>query len=264
MNRTRKKRKGGSWREQLRERDQERHRAEGREATAWHEAAHAVCMEYFEIDKGVKFVTCDPFVYLGESYAGFCMPNGLESELEKVATLTGVYILMQLSAGFVCEWIHGTMARDYVDPGDVEEMKKVAKQFDVPWNQQIEIIFSLAENFLQFHWFVVEYVAMQLIDRGRIEGSELRTMVRSRIGYVPKANQAKSFGGLGLVVEPGSEAASREPWTPPAAMAIVTRAFDYAGGIIPAGRKSGCSKRGMITAIADLRGWPMVLPFAEK
>jgi hypothetical protein len=215
----RKKRKGGNWREQLREREQERHRAERREATAWHEAAHAVFMEYFDME--VKYVTCDPLVHLGRSYAGYCMPTALESELEEVTMVRGVYILMELSAGFVCEWIRGTMERNYVDFGDMEEMMEIAKQLDVPFDQQIEIIFSLAENFLQFYWFVVEYAAMQLIDRGRIEGSELRTIVRSRIGFVPKANQTKLFEGL--VVEPASEAASREPWTCPGSLAFACK-----------------------------------------
>jgi hypothetical protein len=204
----RKKRKGGNRREQLREKEQKRNRTERREATAWHEAAHAVFAEYFDIE--TKYVTCDPLVYLGKSYLGFCMPTTLESELEKVSVVGAWYILMQLSAGFVCEWIRGTMERDYVDPGDAGEIMEIAKQLDVP----LETIFSLAENFLQFHWLVVEYLAMQLIDRGRIEGSELRTIVRSRIGYIPKANQNKLFEGL--VVEPGSECASHQPWRGPA------------------------------------------------
>ena|ERR1700728_1294349 len=188
-------------------------RSQTRESTAWHEAGHAVTFEYFDVP--VEFVTCEAFVYQGKSFHGFTMGKGQDGEQLVVPIARGFYNLMASAAGVVSEWIHGTMGRDYCDPGDFERMQVGMTSMEFT-QKDCEMLIGCAEDFLRFHWHVVEQVARLLIARGRIDGDELRQIVRARIGHVPEVNQTKMFAGL--VVEPGTEADNREPWMRPVGM----------------------------------------------
>jgi hypothetical protein len=180
-----------------------------RQETAWHESAHAVVCEYFDIE--VSYVTCDPLVWKGQPYLGYCMTAAEEKgQLFEITNIQGIYTLMHLASGSVCEWKRGTMQRGYVDPLDLEEMIEIAQHFEMKPEKHFEIILNLTEEFLQFHLDVVQEIALQLLDRGRIEGCEVRQIVRSHIGYVPQENQTKLFEGL--IVDRGSEAETRKSW----------------------------------------------------
>jgi ATP-dependent Zn protease len=180
-----------------------------REDTAWHEAAHALLCEYF--DMRVTWVTCEPLKWKGQNYLGYTMTAAEEDgEPFEITGLQAMYALMQSAAGFVCEWMRGTMKRGYVDPGDMEELTEIAKQIDIEKFEDTEMILGCTEEFLTWSWDVVKDIAERLIARGRIEGTEVREVVRIRLGYIPEGKQEKPFEGL--VVVPGSEAATRDPW----------------------------------------------------
>jgi hypothetical protein len=179
-----------------------------RESTAWHETAHAVACEYF--DMGVTYVTCEPLVWKGQSYLGYCMTAAEEEgQPFEITTVQGMYALMQSASGSVCEWMRGTMKRGHMDPLDMQEMTEIANQFGFN-SKEMQDIYVCTEEFLKWSWDVVEQVAKQLIERGRIEGPEVRRIVRTRMGYIPKENQTEPFQGL--VIEPGTEAETREPF----------------------------------------------------
>jgi hypothetical protein len=195
---------------QLREVAASGHSKPTREAAAWHEAAHGVTAEYFDLT--VDFVTCDPFMHKGQMYLGYCM--GAELGPERVGSARALYGLMQAVAGFVCEWRRGSMDRSYGDPGDLHGVREIMDELGFA-EKEFEIFCGCTEEFLEWAWDVVESVATHLLVNGRMEGDALRELVRTRLGYIPKDKHQKLFQGV--VTRPGSEAATREPWLLPKA-----------------------------------------------
>jgi hypothetical protein len=177
-----------------------------RSESAWHEAAHAVSAEYF--DMPVDFVTCVESDIEGKHYFGYTeMVNYGEIE---VTELRAVYMVVQGCAGCISEWRRGTLEHGKMFPGDIEEMRD-AGLIDGLSETKIEHIFEITERFLAWAWDVVSEIASLLIAHGRVEGNIVREMVRSRLGYILAEDQ---LAGLfeGVVIRPESEASKRTPF----------------------------------------------------
>lgn len=177
---------------------------QSRARSAWHEAAHAITAEYF--DMPVDFVTCVESVVEGKHYLGYTeMVNVGKME---VTAIRAVYTVIQGSAGSVCEWRRGTTERGSIDAVDLAVMSDTVEALKL--TEKVTHIFNITEGILEWSWDVVSDVAALLLAQGRIEGDIVREMVRPRLGYIPAENQ---IAGLfeGAVIRPESEASKRAP-----------------------------------------------------
>jgi hypothetical protein len=169
-------------------------KAREREDTAWHEAAHAIVAEYY--DFAVDFASCekgakpdDPKMLGWVQFKPEVVTDIWDLPVKRVLALLNMTL-----AGPASEWIRGTAPDDCAsgtDFGDFKEtLEFLASEHEyVPTDEEYTALLDSVEKFLRAHWDVVGEVAARMNERGRIEGAEIRELVRTRIGYVPEAEQ---------------------------------------------------------------------------
>ncbi len=148
-----------------------------REASAWHEAAHAVVAELF--DYHVRYASIVP----EEGYLGHCQLDG-DGSVPLPGLPRAITYIGHSLAGHAVEIIRDTMPLDAIPKSDIDALKPVllplCKNIGRDPEESFWVFLQMVVELVSQEpvWKAIEQVTAVLLDRDVIQGDQIRRIVR--------------------------------------------------------------------------------------